>query len=79
MRKIKTIAVKIDEMLADYERLNREAHAMLDLYLDEVRLAYPYTPTAALKQTEFAKAGSTWNVPEMLRILKERKCSPRKV
>jgi hypothetical protein len=37
MRKIKTMAEKIDEMIADYERLNREAHDMMDPYIDEVR------------------------------------------
>ena len=41
MRKIKTVAEKIDEMIASYEKLNREAHEMIDLYIDARRLECP--------------------------------------
>ena len=78
MRKIKTSAEKIDEMIASYEKLNREAHEMIDLYLDELRLEYPDIPVGSLKQMEFAnRAGASLNVPRALQILRERKCAPR--
>ena len=77
MRKIKTIAEKIDEMIASYEKLNCEAHEMIDLYIDERRLECPSIPIASMKQMEITnRAGSSLNVPQALRILKERKCSP---
>ena len=77
MRKIKTIAEKIDEIIASYEQLNREAHKMIDLYIDELRLKYPGIPIGAMKQMEITnRAGSSLNVPRALQILKERKCSP---
>jgi hypothetical protein len=78
MRKIKTIAEKIDEMIASYEKLNREAHEMIDLYIDELRLACPGIPIGAMKQMEITnRAGSSLNVPRALQILKERKCASR--
>jgi hypothetical protein len=78
MRKIKSIAEKIDEMIASYEQLNREAHEMIDLYLDELRLECPGIPIGSLKQMEFTnQAGASLNVPRALQILKQRKCAPR--
>jgi hypothetical protein len=78
MGKIKTIAEKIDEMIASYEKLNREAHEMIDLYLDELRLECPGIPIGSMKQMEIHnRAGSSLNVPRALQILKERKCPPR--
>ena len=77
MRKIKTVAEKIDEMIASYEKLNREAHEMIALYIDARRLECPGIPIASMKQMEITnRAGSSLNVPQALRILKERKCSP---
>jgi len=77
MRKVKTIAEKIDEMIASYEKLNREAHEMLDLYINELRLECPGMPIGAMKQMEITnRAGSSLNMPRALQILKERKCSP---
>jgi hypothetical protein len=74
MRRIKTIAEKIDEMIASYEALNREAHEMIDLYIDELRLECPGIPIGAMKQMEITnRAGSSLNVPRALQILKERK------
>jgi hypothetical protein len=78
MRQIKTIAEKIDEMIASYEKLNHEAHEMIDLYIDELRLEYPGIPIGTMKQMEItSRAGSTLNVPRALQILKERKCVSR--
>jgi hypothetical protein len=78
MRRIKTIAEKIDELIASYETLNREAHDMIDLYIDERRLECPGIPIASMKQMEITnRAGSSLNVPQALQILKERKCAPR--
>ena len=77
MRKIKTVAEKIDEMIASYEKLNREAHEMIALYIDARRLECPGIPIASMKQMEITnRAGSSLNVPQALRILKERKSSP---
>jgi hypothetical protein len=77
MGRIKTIAERIDEMIASYEKLNREAHEMFDLYIDQLRLECPGTPMGSLKQLEITeRAGSSLNVPRALQILKERKCSP---
>jgi len=77
LRRIKTVPEKIDELIASYEMLNREAHDMLDLYIDEARLAYPSIPIGQLKQLAFVRAGSSMNMIAALRILKERKCSLR--
>jgi hypothetical protein len=78
VRKVKTIAEKIDEMIASYEQLNREAHEMIDLYIDELRLECPGMPIGAMKQMEITnRAGSSLNVPRALQILKERKCASR--
>ena len=74
MRNIKTIGEKCDELIADYERLNRVANDMLDLYCDELRLSAPGIPIGSLKQMTFNKAGSTRDMVEALKILKERKC-----
>jgi hypothetical protein len=74
MRKIKTIAEKIDEMIEGYEKLNRDANDMLDLYLDELRLTCPGVPIGSLKMMTFNRAGSTRDMIEVLKILKERKC-----
>jgi len=74
MGKIKTIGEKIDELIAGYERLNREAHDMMDLYIDERRLTCPGIPIGSLKQLEFNRAGASMDMVGALRILKERKC-----
>ena len=78
MRKIKTTAEKIDERIASHEQLNCEAHEMIDLYIDERRLKCPGIPIASMKQMEITnRAGCSLNVPQALRILKEKKCTPR--
>jgi hypothetical protein len=75
MRRIKTIAQKIDEMIESYAKLNREAHDMIDLYLDELRLAVnPGVPIGSLKQMTFNRAGSSLDMIAALKILRERKC-----
>ena len=58
MGKIKTIGEKIDAMIASYEQLNREAHEMIDLYIDERRLECPGIPIGAMKQMEINQ--SSW-------------------
>jgi hypothetical protein len=80
MRKIKTIAEKIDEMVTSYEKLNLEAHQLIDLYIDAMRLEYPDTPISVLKQMLItAQAGAALNVPRALQILKERKTAARRL
>jgi len=74
---IRTIAEKIDEMIAQYEELNTEANDMFDLYCDELRLTCnPGIPVGSLKQMVFNPAGSTRDMVEALKILRERKCHP---
>jgi hypothetical protein len=76
MRRIKTIAQKIDEMIEGYTKLNREAHDMIDLYLDELRLtANPGISVGSLKQITFNRAGSSLDMIKALEILKNRKCA----
>jgi len=72
---IKTIAQKIDEMIASYEELNQEANTMFDLYCDELRLTTnPGIPVGSLKQLVFNRAGSSRDMVEALKVLRERKC-----
>jgi hypothetical protein len=73
MRKIKTADERIGELLNEYERLNREAHELIDSYITELRVEVPGTPFGVIKQTEFhGRAGTSLNMPAALRILRER-------
>ncbi len=72
-RRIKTVAQRIDEMLADYARLDHEAHQLIDLYVDELRFERPNVPIGVIKQTAVLnRAGTTLNIPRALRVLQER-------
>jgi hypothetical protein len=78
VRRIKTVAEKIDELIASYEMLNREAHDLIDLYIDEVRVQCPGIPIGSVKQMEITNpAGTSLNVPKALEILRDRKCPAR--
>ena len=70
-RKIVTPAERIDEMIAAYEKLNREAHGLLDLAVAEYIAAHPGVPAGVVKQCWYLnRAGSTLNMPAALRILR---------
>jgi hypothetical protein len=72
-RKITTPAERIDQLVASYEELDREAHDLLDLAVAEYVAGKPGVSIGAVKQCEFTnRAGSTLNVPAALRILRER-------
>jgi hypothetical protein len=73
LRRIKTVAQRIDEMLAEYARLDQEAHQLIDLYVNELRFERPNVPIGMIKQTEVLnRAGTTLNVPRALRVVQER-------
>jgi hypothetical protein len=64
---------RIDQMLATYETLNREADDLLDLATAELVAEHPGIPAGVLKQREFTSpAGSMLNIPRALRILREK-------
>jgi len=70
-RKIVTPAERIDQMIAAYESLNREAHDLLDLAVAEYIAAHPGIPAGVVKQCKFSnRAGSTIDMPAALRILR---------
>jgi hypothetical protein len=72
-RPIKTVAQRIDEMLAEYAKLDHEAHQLIDFYVDELRLERPNIPIGVIKQTEVLnRAGTTLNVPRALQLVQER-------
>jgi hypothetical protein len=72
--RIKTVAKRIDEMLAEYAELDREAHNLIDLYVDELRFDMPNVPIGVIKQTEiWNRAGTTVNIPRALRVVQERR------
>jgi hypothetical protein len=73
-RKIKTVVERIDEMLAEYEKLDDEAHELFDLHIAEMRAELPGIPFGVLKQCEIAaRAGTALNIPKALRQLRERR------
>jgi hypothetical protein len=61
-------------MIANYKKLDHEAHEMFDAYVEQIRLERPDTPFGSLKQILIHEpAGASLNVPKALEILKERK------
>jgi hypothetical protein len=71
--KIKTPAKRIDEMLAVYEELNREAYELFDLHVAELVAECPGVPAGVLMQTSITKcAGTMLNIPRALRLLRDR-------
>ena len=73
-RKIKTVVERIDEMLADYEKLDDEAHKLFDLHIAEMRVELPGVPFGVLKQCEItARAATTLNIPKALGLLRDKR------
>ena len=73
-QRIKTVAQRVDEMLVEYAKLDREAHDLIDLYVGELRLEKPNAPIGVIKQTEILNpVGATVNIPRALRVLQERR------
>jgi hypothetical protein len=72
-RKIVTVPERIDQIIASYAELNREAHELLDLATHELRAECPGVPFGVLKQCKFNnRAGTTLNIPKALEILREK-------
>jgi hypothetical protein len=72
-RKIVTPAERIDQMIAAYEKLNREAHDLLDLAVAEYIARSPGIPAGVVKQLRYTnRAGTTIDIPAALRILREK-------
>ena len=70
-QKIVTPVERIDQMIAAYEKLNREAHHLLDLAVAEYVAAHPGVPAGVVKQCQYSnRAGSTINMAAALRILR---------
>ena len=73
MARAKTVAMRIDEMLATYAELDHEAHELLDLHVAAYVAMNPGVPSGVIKQCEFTnRAGHTLNVPAALRILRDK-------
>jgi hypothetical protein len=73
IHKTTTPVARIDQMLATYEKLNREANDLLDLATAELVAEHPGIPAGVLKQREFTnRAGSMLNVPAALRLLRKK-------
>jgi hypothetical protein len=71
--RIKTVAQRIDEMLAEYAKLDDEAHQLIDLYVDELRFERPNVPIGMIKQTEILnRAGTILNIRRALRLVQEQ-------
>jgi hypothetical protein len=72
-RRIKTVGQRIDEMLAEYAKLDHQAHQLIDLYVDELRFERPNVPIGMIKQTEILnRAGTTLNIRRALRLVQEQ-------
>jgi hypothetical protein len=71
--KITTPRARIDQMLAQYNKLEYDAHELIDSVIDEMLLRHPNVSRGVLKQNEFTgRAGMMLNIPAALRILRER-------
>jgi hypothetical protein len=72
-RKITTPIERIDQLIASYEDLDRQAHDLLDAAVAELRLECPNIPVGVLKACSFTrKAGNTLDVPAALKLLRKR-------
>jgi hypothetical protein len=71
--KITTMTERIDQLIAAYGELDREAHDLLDRSVAEYMAEHPGIPAGVIKQYEFTnRAGYMLNVPAALRLLREK-------
>jgi hypothetical protein len=61
---------RIDKMIADFERLQREAAEVIDVYVENIRGPLPFGVARATEVTN--RAGLTLNYPAALRLVKDR-------
>ena len=72
-RKITTVVERIDQMLASYAELERDAHDLMDCHVAECLAVTPGESFGVIKQREFTgRAGYVLNVPAALRLLREK-------
>jgi hypothetical protein len=72
-RNIVTPRQRIDQMLDQYATLDRDAHELIDAAVAELAITHPGVPIGSIKRCEFTnRAGYMLNVPEALRLLRER-------
>ena len=72
-QKITTPVERIDQIIAAYHELGREAHDLLDLAVAEYVSARPGVPAGIVKQCNYTNpAGHMLNVPVALQILRKR-------
>jgi hypothetical protein len=72
-RKITTPIERIDQLLASYAELDREAHDMMDLHVAVCAAETPGVPSCIIKKSEFTnRAGYTLNVAAALRLLRDK-------
>jgi hypothetical protein len=77
-QKITTTRERIDQMLAQYALLERDAFELIDCIVTEMCHQHPGMPFGNVKQCEIHnRAGSMLNVPKALRLLRERFPAPR--
>jgi len=67
---------RIDRMIADFEKLQREAAEVIDVYVENVRGALPFGVVRQIEVTN--RAGVTLNYPAALRLVKDRIDSMRR-
>jgi hypothetical protein len=69
-----TTTGRLDRIIADLERLQKDGHDILNSYVDQLLCQHPRgTSFGATKYREFAdKAGETLNLVEALKQLRER-------
>jgi hypothetical protein len=64
---------RADRIIADLERLHREAHKIFDAYVDELRLQSPGIPFGVIKGGEITgRAGLSLNYVAALKMLRDR-------
>src|SRR6516165_8780840 len=67
---------RIDRMIADFEKLQREAAEVIDVYVENVRGTSPFGVVRQIEVTN--RAGATLNDPAALRLVKDRIDSMRR-
>ena len=61
---------RIDKMIADFEKLQREAAEVIDVYVENVRGPLPFGVVRQIEVTN--SVGLTLNYPAALRLVKDR-------
>jgi len=63
---------RLDAIITDWERLQDEANAIIDAFVEEMRETTPGVPASSLRVYAITnRAGSTMNVAVALRLIKQ--------